>query len=551
MSAPALLEVAEQTHVVPGKPVDWRGFVEPFVFTIVAVVAVALQFRFVTNVGGLWRDEVNSVNLATLPSFSEIWHFLEYDSFPMLFFCVLRAWTGIFGPENDVALRALGLITGLGILAALCANARAFGARWPVLSLALVGLNPMLVRYGDSTRAYGLGILLILLTMRSYWRLVQAPREQFVRRSVEAAIFALLSVQCVYYDSVLLLAISAGAVAVALRHRAWRTVLAVLAIGAVAAASLLPYVPMMIRMRGWTFMVYYPADFAWLWTCAGEVLGSPFRFMVWLWTGLFFGALALAASGSLRRNLSAAHLFAAVTMAVGVVSYATFLNALNYHTYAWYYITLVAFVACTMDVLLGAWWRRAALLRPIIAVALLCTTTHAAWNELPTRHTNVDILGAQLQRSTETGDIIVVPSWEYAIPLCRYYKGPAEIITLPPINDHRFHRYDLVLEAMKVEGAQSPVLTKLEDTLRSGHRVYLAGAMPFPRADETLPPFYALQRDAKGEWRGSGFDVWQHYAGRVLSAHGTEFRRVSIPVPLHQSVQEYEGLKAGVVAGWK
>src|SRR4029077_19599045 len=225
----------------------------------------ALHVRFVTHVGGLWRDEANSVHLAALPSFGQVFHFLDYDSFPILFFALLRGWLGMFGSDNDAALRALGGIIGLAVLGALWFNARAFGIRWPVLSLALIGLNPMLIRYGDSTRAYGLGILLMLLTFRSFWRLVDKPSRPDARRVFAATALALLSVQCLYYNSVLLLAIAAGSVAVAVRRRAWQTVSIVLGIGLVAAASLLPYLPMMRRMREWTFMVSYPADLAWLW----------------------------------------------------------------------------------------------------------------------------------------------------------------------------------------------------------------------------------------------------------------------------------------------
>ena len=190
---------------------------------ILLLLATALHVRFVTHVGGLWRDETNSVSLATLPSLAEIWQFLDYDSFPVLFFGVLRGWTTLFGADNDLALRALGLITGLGILGALWVNARAFGIKWPVLSFALIGLNPMLIRYGDSTRAYGLGIVLILLTFRSFWRLVDSPSPPPAKRILPAALLALLSVQCLYYNSVLLFAIAAGAMTVAFRQRAWRT----------------------------------------------------------------------------------------------------------------------------------------------------------------------------------------------------------------------------------------------------------------------------------------------------------------------------------------
>ena len=255
--------------------------------TLLALLVTALHVRFVTNVGGLWRDEANSVNLATLPSFAEMWRVLDFDSFPILFFAVLRGWTAIFGANDDLALRVLGLITGLGILGAAWASGRSFSIKWPVLSLALIGLNPMLIRYGDSTRAYGLGILLILLTLRSFWRLVDSPGPPTTRRIIEATLLAVLSVQCLYYNSVLLLAIAAGAMAVAIQSRAWRTLCSILGIGMLAAASLLPYIPMMRRMREWTFLVSYPdGGFAWLWTRLCEVLGSPSRLGIWLWPGL-------------------------------------------------------------------------------------------------------------------------------------------------------------------------------------------------------------------------------------------------------------------------
>src|ERR1700736_5364495 len=215
------------------RPLFWTylGRLEWVVVTIAACLAVALHLRFVTHVGGLWRDETNSANLATLSSLGEMWRSLDYDSFPFLFFLLLRSWLELFGSHNDAALRTLGCLTGLGIVAVLWINAHSLGARLPVLSLALIGLNPMLIRYGDSTRAYGLGILLILLTLRSFRRLVDSPAPPTTGRITVATLLAPLSVQFLYYNSVLFLAIAAGAMAVAIRARAWRTLGIVLGIG--------------------------------------------------------------------------------------------------------------------------------------------------------------------------------------------------------------------------------------------------------------------------------------------------------------------------------
>jgi hypothetical protein len=571
---------------------SWISRFEWPLVLLTAVLAVALHLRFVSHVGGLWRDEANSVHLATLPSFGEVLHFLDYDSFPILFFAVIRSWLGVFGPDNDAALRALGCIVGLAVLGALWLNARAFGIRWPVLSLALIGLNPMLIRYGDSTRAYGLGILLILLTFRSFWRLVDRPSRPGARRVLAATVLALLSVQCLYYNSVLFLAIAAGTVAIAMRKRAWRTVGIVLGIGILAAASLLPYLPMMRRMREWTFMVSYPADLAWLWKRTCEVIGSPDPLGIWLWLGLVIVGLGVVASfavsqlwrGFARQRiieegtegvsspssrpdrdqphaLPDAVLFAAVALVVSLIGYAAFLRMLHYYTQPWYYITLLAFAACALDVVFGAWPMAAGpralsvLLRSsrlAAALALLFFAGLPDWEEMPVRHTNVDLLGAQLRPLAADGDVILVPRWECAIPLARYYHGPAEIISLPPIDDHRFHRYDLVLRQMMTADPLQPVLARLEGALRSGHRVFIAGTLPFPGADDPLPSPAPAYRDAGGSWHGGPYEsVWRLQAGQLLSAHFTRGGHIDVPIPGRARVQAFENLELGVVEGWR
>lgn len=550
----------------------WTNVLDGFVLTLVVFLAVALHLRFVTHVGGLWRDETNSVDLATLPTLGEVWKFLDYDSFPILFFGVLRAWLGVFGPANDAALRVLGGLIGLALLGALWFNARAFGVRWPVLSLALVGLNPMIIRYGDSTRAYGLGILLIVLTFRSFWRLVDTPASPSPRRVLLATVFALLSVQCLYYNSVLLFAIAAGAIAVALRQRAWRTIRIILAIGILSAASLLPYVPIMRRMQEWTFLVSYAADLPWLWKRSCEVFGSPDPIGIWLWAGLFLIGVGLFvrqavsrlgagdASESTPRSPNDAVLFATVAMVVGVGGYAAFLRTLHYYTQPWYYITLACFAACALEIVFAAWpiAQKAGAaflprgLRLLAAFILFCLAGLPAWEEMTVRHTNLDLVGGRLRSLATKGDLILVPRWECAIPLYRYYPGPAKIITLPPIADHRFHRYDLILQQMTEPNPIPSVLAQLEGVLRSGHRVFLAGALPFPRVSPALPPWPPIYRDATGVWRGSADTPGLRLqAGEFLRAHATRVGEIEVPIPGKARVQDYEDLNLAMFEGWR
>jgi uncharacterized membrane protein len=526
---------------------------------LVAIIAISLHFRFVTHVGGLWRDEANSVQVATLPHFTEIWRALEFDSFPLLFFGILRAWTGMFGPENDTALRALGFIVGLSVVAALWLNARRLGARVPVFSLAFVGLNPMLIRYGDSTRAYGIGILLILLVFWSYWRLVQTPLPKF-SQILFAGVFALLSVQCLYYNSVLLLAISAGATAVALRMKAWRTIIIILAIGILAAFSLLPYLPMMRRMHEWTFLVSFPVTLPWLWLRICEVLGSPDPIAIWLWTAAFFVGLIAVVILAIRRQLSSQVLFTAVTCIVAIPVYAAFLRMLSYYTQPWYYITLTILVACSLDILLGSSHPETADgpadlfrgIRLLLAVALVSLATLPAWEEMPTRHTNVDLVAAALRTEATRDDVIIATHWQYAVSLSRYYHGPAEVLTLPPLADHRFHRYDLALKQMREPDPLQPVYTRLEQVLRAGHRAFFIGALPYP-GPGIRPPVVSLgYRERNGTWHGGNYDVvWPVLAGYFVHAHATEARQIPVPIPNRGRVQRHEHLALSQVSGWR
>jgi len=447
----------------------------------------------------------------------------------------------------------------------------------------------MVIRYGDSVRGYGLGMLLILLTIGAFWRLVNTPSPPPLRRIFAAAAVALLSVHCLFYNSVLLLAIAAGALAVTVLARAWRTTGIILAIGVLSAISLLVYAPMMTRKQDWTFLISFPCSFTWLWTRICEVLGSPDPLGVWLWVGLVFSGLGMVAGmfawnlrpkvAGLRSSVEGepavthamsgaqtgapdALLFVAAALTVGIAGYAGFLLALNYYTQPWYYITLVVFAACALDVLFGAWPSAAklqvsAVLRSVrlaVALVLLCLAGLSAWDEMPMRHTNVDLLAARLQDMTAKDDVILVPIWECAVSLSRYYRGPAEILTIPPMTEHRLHRYDLALRQMMTPDPLRPLLARLEEVLRSGHRVFVAGTLPFPDGDDPLsspPPAY---RDAGGRWHGDGdayLSFWELQAGQLLQAHAARGGFIEVPIPDNARVHGFESLKLRVAEGWR
>ncbi|HEY2122629.1 MAG TPA: hypothetical protein VGH07_03465, partial [Chthoniobacterales bacterium] len=58
-------------------------------------LVICLHWIFATHAGGLWRDEVNTVSVANLPSLSELWNHIEFDSFPIVWPLIIRFWSNI------------------------------------------------------------------------------------------------------------------------------------------------------------------------------------------------------------------------------------------------------------------------------------------------------------------------------------------------------------------------------------------------------------------------------------------------------------------------
>src|SRR6266850_2071279 len=97
--------------------------IEWTVGAILTIVAVIMHVRWAEHAGALWRDEVATVQFATMPGPSEIWANLAYDNFPPFLLVPLRAWIAVFGRSDD-ALRWFGFAIGLFSLTAFWTAAR-------------------------------------------------------------------------------------------------------------------------------------------------------------------------------------------------------------------------------------------------------------------------------------------------------------------------------------------------------------------------------------------------------------------------------------------
>ena len=327
--------------------------VETTVAVIVTAAVICLHVIVLLHAGGLWRDEVNSVSFAAMPSLAEMWANLRYTSIPALSLVVTRLWLAVVGP-SDFGLRVLGFIVGMSIVAAFWFNAKALGFRFPLVSLLLLGFNATVIRWGDSIRPYGLGMLLALGTFTLMWRVVDAPNPM---RILLAMIGAVLSVQCIYPNAFVILGLCLAGMAVAARRGQWQRCVLVAGIGLVAALSLLPNLVHLKAEMEWAMVLQHQITVGSILGKVAEALGSPWPAMFWVWICLF----ALSVAGTLYLLLRFPNdkrteiaVFAAVSMLTAAFGFFFgWIRTASYVTRPWNYLPLMAPVAISLDTILG------------------------------------------------------------------------------------------------------------------------------------------------------------------------------------------------------
>ena len=491
-----------------------------------AAVALALHVRFLNHAGGLWRDEVNLVNLAGHAALADFAH----DSFPVLMPLTVHGWTQAGFGKTDFGLRCLGALIGCGIVLALLANAGVTRRAPPLIGLALFALNSTAILYGDSLRAYGLGSLVIVLTATAAWLLLQKPTWP---RAALFALAAVLSVQALYQNAVLVGAICVGAFAVCRRRKLFSPALKIFSGGLLAAVSLLPYLPNLLTV---------PANAAGLRTGfqpdvirdnLAAALGFPLPQYLFVWAALGLGVVWL---GLKRRNKSPAddsadaRCFATVTLLAALVMFGGFLWFAALPTQPWYFLPPMALVAACFDTGLPPLPERfrAAGFGLVLATALAATAF--AWCDMNFRLTNADVVAQRLAAVSAPGDFVVVTPWYCGIGFERYFKSATPWTTLPPIADHTGHRYDLVHEQMKNPAAIAPVLEKISATLAAGKRVWVVGWMNIPAPDARpsapLPP---PPLNYSG-WSDMPYAItWAGQTAYFLRQHARTFEQVKLP----------------------
>jgi len=549
---------------------------------VLALAALVLHIVFLQHAGALWRDEVNSFEFARMP-LSAAAHNLQYDSFPLLSTVLLHGWVGSgAGAAADHGLRIYGFVIGVCFLAAIWLTCRMIGGRavTPVISLALVGMAPWVIQSVDSIRPYGVGIVLIVLTAGFVWK-VASGGASAARATGEASergrgratniaiatVLAVLSVQAMYQNAFLLLAIGIAGMVVAWRRSDARAAITVAAIGALAALSLAVYLPAMAGARVWDALVQKPSSVSWLFTMFADaasptrdVLGPGFFLTIWavlLLLCAWMGFRSLRESLTARREAPPSPaLYGGMLAVIAVAISFLALKAANLGTEPWYYVPLMALIAPGFDIAIASSAGSTAsafpgrVARLGLAIALAGVTFAPAWQQVSMPRTSIDRAASLIAREAEPTDLVVVFPFFLGVSFQHYYHGTTPWTTVPPLTEVRIHRNDLVKEAMiRPADAIAPVLSRMAATMKSGHRVWIVGSLPaldpgiVPQA---MPP----APGSPSGWRsGPYFRAWGQQIAWFLTSHATAGH---IAQGLSGGkVSRFEDVPVTVPSGWK
>jgi hypothetical protein len=517
---------------------------------LLTLILIAVHFVFWFHAGSLWRDEISSLALATKPTFSEFWRSLKFDPFPAGYFLLLRVWDFAGLDHSDLSLRAVGFVVGLSLAAALWIACYLIDKSPPLWPLALFALNPLTLETADSLRPYGFSLIWIVLAFGLIARMTLGGLTTTV--ALCALIAAVLSVQSNFTNALILFSLAMGGVVALLAKRPWSKIFLVLGIGIVAALSLLPYLPIVTATKHWSNILANENNIANVVAVARDAIGSSGALAEWTWLALSAATIGFAVFVTFVRSSSTVArdriILAAIVLLVAAADTIWFLCAAKYLVFPRYFLAVLAIGALCFNIFWNAIANRTAIrvFGLCLALAVTVTSLRPLSGSAHTRMTNCDEIAATLEKRAVADDLIIVTSPLYGISFQRYYHGEASWTTVPPVRDLTLHRWDLLKQAMAHPDPVPELVSRAQDILQSGHKIFLVGKLgPAPTTEPASLPAapnsqFSWQMEAyTNQWKSELTYWFEHHA-----LHGTD-----LAVDGNQLVNPFEQLGLFEISG--
>lgn len=521
--------------------------------TLIVIYLHAFNF---SRVGGLWRDEANSVTMALLPDFSRFWSALQYDSFPVIHYLVIRSWSFLFG-SADTSLRFMGLTVGVLFVAALWCKAASFGKKAPIISLLLIGMNPLAIRFLDSVRPYGLAALTIVLSFTVVWRML---RNYNLQTLVLATVILIFTVQILFQSAIFVLAIGISAILTAFMQGGLRRAVKLTLPFLFAALSLVPYLSHLQKSKEWSPVAMAPPASQELFKGLLRLINVPFPWMMLVWFlfmavtvfWIVFATWRSYVPRDIDPDTVAQRLYCSLTLVISATLYILFLAGFTgISPKAWHYLPLLVLMVISAESLIDECLMAARLhLFMIVFVLVIAVSTfYHSSKYLQVRFTSMDIVAAAISSAVSANDLVVVMPWFYGVSFNRYYNGIAPWVSFPSLREKSLHRFDMIKERIAKPEMISADLEIITTTLKKGGKVWIIGsayAMQPGKAVLLLPPAPL----PKSGWSSSPYlDNWTEYLSSILATHTLEGEQLAINTP--EMLIPYEAPAIRVYQGYK
>jgi hypothetical protein len=288
-----------------------------------------------------------------------------------------------------------------------------------------------------------------------------------------------------------------------------------------------------------------------------HTLGFPLDQYVWIW-GILGGAVVVFAAARWRADSAQVgvdngdadvRLLAATTLPTSLAAFAIFLWWAALRTQPWYFLPPAALMAACFDI--GMPTGRRYFYGVIVFGALTALSALPfTWQGVHWRFTNVDIIAKQLAAQAAPEDYILVTPWNRGISFARYFHAKTPWDTIPPLEDHSTHRYDLLQQQTQTSGVITPILKRMAVTLQSGHRVWVVGEIEPPAVRAAVPVDLEPPPLKHTGWSAGPYvRRWTAQATQFLRNHTHEFEEVQMPNP--GNINSNETLELWVAEKWE
>ncbi len=208
-----------------------------------AVLAIGNMSRW-----SIWFDEAFSAYLLRY-NFIDIARYTASDVHPPLYYWLLKLWTLVFG-EGIIAIRSLSLVFIMSaIVLAYIFVRKYFGALAAGLSVGLLSISPMLIRYSEEARMYG---LIVLIATAATMVLVEATIHPTRRKWILYGVLVSLGMWTHYFTAIIWLTHWVWRFAVRGKYASTKRFFnnEWVFTHVVAVALFLPWLPFMVKQMG-------------------------------------------------------------------------------------------------------------------------------------------------------------------------------------------------------------------------------------------------------------------------------------------------------------